>query len=482
MTGADATHRVYLHVGSAKTGTTYLQGLLWHHRAALREGGIDYVAEAPGEHFLAAIDLRDVPFAGARRPAAKGKWAAVAGRARDAEGTAVISHEVFAPTPADVAARAIADLAPAEVHLVLTTRDLLRQVTADWQERIKHGGRITFAEYVDTVLDPETTRTARRNGDPLSSFWQAQDAADVLGRWATTVPPAHVHVVTVPPPGSPRQLLWERFTTALGIDPGVYGDEGVTRDNTSLGRAETELLRRVNVALDGRLKMPAYGRIAKDRLAHTVLSARRTSPRLVLPAELREPIAAQATEIVATLRARGYDVVGDLDDLLPDPSGGTADSAAPPTKTRTARPTTRWPTPASTRLPGCCSSWPPSGIACARLASPPGPTAAGTTTSVTSTMTSSLTSTATRPPRPTTTARRPCSTARRGGPRAGCAETRDRVRGGPAAARAGGAPTGRQPAQGRAAHRCLQDGDVVRAERAVGRTRGACRAGSPVPG
>ena len=27
-------HRVYLHIGAAKTGTTYLQGLLWHHRDA----------------------------------------------------------------------------------------------------------------------------------------------------------------------------------------------------------------------------------------------------------------------------------------------------------------------------------------------------------------------------------------------------------------------------------------------------------------
>ena len=58
-----------------------------------------YAAEVPGEHFLAALDLRDVPFAGARRPQAAGVWPRVAERARSLTGTVVISHEVFAPAP-----------------------------------------------------------------------------------------------------------------------------------------------------------------------------------------------------------------------------------------------------------------------------------------------------------------------------------------------------------------------------------------------
>ena len=79
-------------------------------------------------------------------------------------------------------------------------------------------------------------------------------------------------------------------------------------------------MRRVNVALDGRLKMPAYGRIAKDRLAHKVLAGRKGSPRLVLPDDVRSIVADQSALMVETLRDRGYDVVGDLDDLLPEPA------------------------------------------------------------------------------------------------------------------------------------------------------------------
>ncbi len=323
---AGSPPQVYLHIGAAKTGTTYLQGMLWQHRDQLARTGVHYAAEVPGEHFLAALDLRDVPFAGARRPQAAGVWPRVAERARSLTGTVVISHEVFAPAPAEVAARAIADLDPAEVHVVMTARDLVRQVTADWQERIKHGSQLSFAQFVDTVLDPDKARRARAKSKRLPRFWETQDAADVLRRWGSTLPPERVHLVTVPPPGAPRDLLWQRFATALGIDPAAYDTEAAGRENTSLGLPETELLRRVNVALDGRLPMPAYGRIAKDRLAHKLLAARTGSPRLVLPDDIRSLVADQATDMVATLRARGYDVVGDLDDLLPAAAGpGDAD-------------------------------------------------------------------------------------------------------------------------------------------------------------
>ena len=312
--------RVYLHIGAAKTGTTYLQGLLWHHRAQLAETGVHYAAEVPGEHFLAALDLRDVPFAGARRPQAAGVWPRVAERARSLTGTVVISHEVFAPAPRDVATRAIGDLAPAEVHVVMTARDLVRQVTADWQERVKHGSRMTFEEFIDSVLDPDGARRARAKGRRMPRFWETQDAADVLDRWGSTLPPERVHLVTVPPPGAPRDLLWRRFATTLGIDPDGYDLGAAVRENTSLGIPETELLRRVNVALAGRLKMPAYGRVAKDRLAHKVLAGRKGSPRLTLPPDVRTIVAEQSALMVETLRDRGYDVVGDLDDLLPEPA------------------------------------------------------------------------------------------------------------------------------------------------------------------
>ena len=51
------TRRVLLHVGAPKTGTSFVQDILFTHRETLRERGILYPAERHDSHFLAALDL-----------------------------------------------------------------------------------------------------------------------------------------------------------------------------------------------------------------------------------------------------------------------------------------------------------------------------------------------------------------------------------------------------------------------------------------
>ena len=50
--------RVVLHVGLPKTGTTYLQAVLAHHRDALREAGVLYPFVRPQAMFLGAVEVR----------------------------------------------------------------------------------------------------------------------------------------------------------------------------------------------------------------------------------------------------------------------------------------------------------------------------------------------------------------------------------------------------------------------------------------
>ena len=310
--------RVYLHIGAPKTGTTYLQEVLFGNRARLAEHGVLYPGDTRTAHYAAALDLRRLSFGGYDDPDAEGAWEAVAAAARTWRGKAVvISHELLAATDAATIPRALASLGDHEAHLVMTVRDLGRQVPAVWQEMVKNRQTVDFSTYLRQV-----TRRRRR---AARVFWRQQDVVAVLGHWGDFVPPERVHLVTVPPAGSSPTLLWERLCQVVGIAPDGY-DTAVPRTNASLGLAEAELVRRINVALDQRLAWPDYAPTVKFWFAEQLLSRRRDSTRAQVPDALRPWFDAASAEMVAVIRERGYDLVGDLDDLRPvyGPAGARA--------------------------------------------------------------------------------------------------------------------------------------------------------------
>jgi hypothetical protein len=147
------------------------------------------------------------------------------------------------------------------------------------------------------------------------SLWGAQDYADIVARWAAGLPASQVHVVTVPQPGAPKSLLWQRFAEVLGVD-GTNVSLDVPRDNTSLGLEQAVFLREVNLRLGDRVPMPGpWTDVGKILLAHRVLGARPGTPLVLGGADL-ELARQRSAEVVAQLRDRGVTVHGDLDELL----------------------------------------------------------------------------------------------------------------------------------------------------------------------
>jgi hypothetical protein len=124
-----------------------------------------------------------------------------------------------------------------------------------------------------------------------------------------------VHVVVCPPGGAPRDELWRRFAAALGLDPDAL-ELPAAPANDSLGAAEAGLLRRVNLALGGRLEQPRYAHVVKRFFAQRLLAAGATAP-LPAPEELRGVLTEATSRWQGALRRRGYQVHGRLADLAP---------------------------------------------------------------------------------------------------------------------------------------------------------------------
>src|SRR6202142_3436662 len=115
--------RVLVHIGEPKTGTTFLQQVMWSNRAELAARGVGLPGHHPQDHFRASQDLRGVEKrAGDPAGSGAGEWEIVAHQARQAPRAAVISHELFSAAAEQQAARAVRSLEPAEVHVVLTVR------------------------------------------------------------------------------------------------------------------------------------------------------------------------------------------------------------------------------------------------------------------------------------------------------------------------------------------------------------------------
>ena len=308
---------VFLHIGEPKTGTTYLQDVLWRNRAHLAEQGVLLPGRLPRDHFRSAQDLREI----VRTPDDpavpwEGEWDALARHALSAPRAAVISHELLSECNPRQAAHAVRSLEGAQVHVVLTVRDLGRLLPAEWQETVKHRATEGWEDWLQTI----TERQARGPDRRRYPYWKVHDTLEILRVWSELVPAERIHVITVPPPGAPRDLLWRRFAQLIGVDSGAVDTSG-TAANASLGMPEVELLRRINERT-GELPRWFYMRRVKAPLAQRALQERSAAGRLVLPAEQLSWARAEAQRVVTGIRGAGYDVIGELDELTPRPADG----------------------------------------------------------------------------------------------------------------------------------------------------------------
>ena len=299
--------RVFLHIGAPKTGTTFLQTVMWESKPELTKQGLLYPGTKRMDHYHASQVVRGVPARRLGRDA--DTWDRLVAELAEWTGNGLVSHEFFCMATTEQARAAVERLAPAEVHVVVTARDYVRQFPAVWQEALKMNSDLSLDQFMARAMEFDL---------PGAWGWSSQDIVAVLDRWSGAVPAERIHVVTVPRPGAPKDLLWRRWCEVLGLRADSF-DLDVAFGNESLGVAQVALLHRVKQHLSGALQDgPERHRWFRQYFGHEVLvpqAGERFGLRPEQAARLR-PLAVSAVKAIAE---GGYDVTGDLAELVPEP-------------------------------------------------------------------------------------------------------------------------------------------------------------------
>ncbi|MEJ7774110.1 MAG: hypothetical protein WKF72_04810 [Nocardioidaceae bacterium] len=302
------TPTVYLHIGTPKSGTSYLQGRLSANVPALAEQGFHW-AHPWNRQVRAARNVRALRRGHQLQPG--GPWRTLASEIVDWQGsTAIISMEWLVRSQPHQVEAAVASLAPARVEVVCIARDLARTVPAAWQEGTQTFRTWTWDDFLGAITG------GRGATDPHhTEFWSQHDLVDIFRRWSTAVPLERTHLITVPPAGQPPELLWDRFCAVVGLDGSSFTSP--PRDNASLGMASAQVMRRLNVTLrEQGLSRTDYTRLGKHVLGKQVLPERRQlEGQITLPDDVQQWLSHRSEVMLGELGQLPINVVGDVAEL-----------------------------------------------------------------------------------------------------------------------------------------------------------------------
>ncbi|HSS67618.1 MAG TPA: hypothetical protein VLK34_03635 [Nocardioidaceae bacterium] len=312
--------RLFLHVGTVKSATTYLQAICDDNAARLADEGLLWLGSAA--NFSAVADLF-----GTTRPdeygAAALSWSTLVERIGAHDGDALVSNELLSLRGPKKVRAFVQALPPTSTRVVVTARDFARVTVSQWQEHVRHRPTGPWADFMGRL-----TTAGSRDDPEMAWFWRRQDVPRLVKIWAEQVGIDNVTVVTVPSRDVSPDALVDRFFGVVGVaDTGALTVPELA-DNASLGTYSVELVRRIQQRLDdddrARLHL-----VLKYLLTRRALAERASDePALTLTPDQVDWARAQAAEMAGRLDELGVRIVGDVDDLMPRMTGSTA--AAPP--------------------------------------------------------------------------------------------------------------------------------------------------------
>lgn len=333
--------RLLLHIGTQKSGTTYLQRVLARLSGDLKRDGVLYPTRLQGRreiynHEAAAYGLLGTaafPWVPATRAQAQvSAWERLRRKVSEWDGTAIVSGEALSVIDSRAAARLVESLGVANTQVIITARDLGRVLPSSWQQHIRNGRSTSFATYLQQQAERRGEGSprdlaARWDADPEQTFWRAYAIGGLIERWAPLA--RTVSVVTVPRRGAAPDELWHRFRRALDVGPALPEVPPVIDDlqaNVGLTEPEVLVLAALNREVDRTKADSPDMRALRARIVRDAFVPRddRGSPVRIPPSWVPR-VSGWAQDDLAVLRSTGAILVGPESDLVVEaPAPSTA--------------------------------------------------------------------------------------------------------------------------------------------------------------
>ena len=317
--------RVILHIGAMKSGTSFLQSALTQNQQALADAGVAFLGGSFGKQSRAVREVLQ-PAGHEVRKRKKSRWLSLVEEARSGDRqTSVVSMEFLSFADDQAVGRFVEPLAGLDVRVVVTVRDQVRAVPAQWQTYTRNQGLDDWPTYLRNI---QSNARGRHQTRALRTFRRAQGIVSMLERWRARPEVKELAAVTVPLPGAPKEELWQRFCAATGI-PAEAADLSSVRDNPSLGYASCDYLRRLNFYLS---KVPPkkYRQGIRPLARESLVHLREDEGRPPLDAGAVDFALSRNAALRAAIAEHTHGLVGTLDDLPLTDSGDRPQRIDPP--------------------------------------------------------------------------------------------------------------------------------------------------------
>ncbi|MGQ0629852.1 MAG: hypothetical protein ACT4P1_02330 [Sporichthyaceae bacterium] len=304
-----------LHIGTPKSGTTYLQRAAAANRDALLAHGTRYPGTAINHRIpVLALMGQEMGWGGAEKLPSPSKWKRLMAEVEaDKTRRIYLSNESATLCDDAQAARFIDALGP-RTHVLITLRGYAALLGSNWQQHVKTGAKISFDAWLRAVLAEQLST------DVGKAYDKRINLTAVVNRWVKVAGADRVTVVIADK--RRPSFLTDVLADLLAVPRSVLaaGSSDGFSANRSMSYPEVEMVRALNevVRSHGRTDWAQYSMLVRTGATARMLAMRAPAegePAVVLPewaAAIAEPRSRVHADAVAASGAR---IIGSVTSL-----------------------------------------------------------------------------------------------------------------------------------------------------------------------